>query len=77
MSLLLLKDSYTIKQIWWVSDDIKSKDNFLKFSIKTCGYLLESCWQGSSNDYPQHIFKEKYGKLSLHYHKIPSLPVTP
>ena len=30
-----------------------------------CGYSLESPWRGDSNEYPQHVFMTKYGKLSF------------
>ena len=25
-----------------------------------CGYSLEVPWQGTSNEYPQHVFMEKF-----------------
>ena len=32
--------------------------------------------RGDSNEYPQHIFMRKYGKLFLNYHQIPILSVS-
>ena len=43
----------SVEQIRWVFDDVKFRDYFPYFSIKTlcCGYSLEPPRQGDSNEY--------------------------
>ena len=42
--------------------------HFSYFSVKTCcGYSLEVPRRGTSNEYPQHVFKEKSYVVGTHY----------
>ena len=44
---------------------------FSYFSVKTyCGYSLEAPRWGASNEYPQHVFIEKYENYQYMYYLV-------
>ena len=66
---LKVSPHWTAEQIRWVFDDKGLFSSVLHKNI-SCEYSLESPRRGDSNEYPQHVFMEKYGKLSLNYPSI-------